>query len=85
MAVSIQGGRIAGVTITGGTTHYPLSRIAALPSQVMDRQSLQVDRVTGATYSVQAFQQAVQQALARAAGVQTASLPPAQPADRGRF
>jgi uncharacterized protein with FMN-binding domain len=66
VAVTIQGGTIANVAITQVTTQYPVSRIAALPGQVVARQSAQVDRVTGATYSTQAFQQAVQQALATA-------------------
>ena len=66
VAVTIQGGRIANVKITGATTQYPVSRIAALPGEVVARQSAQIDRVSGATYSAQAFQQAVQQALAQA-------------------
>lgn len=67
VAVTIQGGRVTNVALTRVTTQYPASRIAALPGQVVARQSAQVDRVSGATYSVQAFQQAVQQALAAAA------------------
>jgi uncharacterized protein with FMN-binding domain len=67
VSVTIQGGRIQNVTITGVTTEYPVSRIASLPAEVVARQSAQVDRVSGATYSTQAFQQAVQQALAKAA------------------
>jgi uncharacterized protein with FMN-binding domain len=66
VAVTVQGDRIVDVTLTKVTTQYPASRIAALPGQVVARQSANVDRVTGATYSVQAFQQAVQQALAQA-------------------
>ena len=66
VAVTISGGRIAGVQITRSFTEYPVSRIASLPAQVIARQSAQVDRVTGATYSTQAFQTAVQQALALA-------------------
>ena len=66
VAVTVVGGRITDVVITRATTQYPASRIAALPGQVVARQSAQVDRVSGATYSVQAFQQAVQQALAQA-------------------
>jgi uncharacterized protein with FMN-binding domain len=66
VAVTIQGGRIANVALTRVTTQYPASRIAGLPGQVVARQSAQVDRVSGATYSVQAFQQAVQAALAQA-------------------
>jgi uncharacterized protein with FMN-binding domain len=64
--VTIQGGRIANVAITDVTTQYSVRRIAALPGQVVARQSAQVNRVSGATYSTQAFQQAVQQALAQA-------------------
>jgi uncharacterized protein with FMN-binding domain len=66
VAVTIQGGRIVGVELTRVTTQYPASRIARLPGQAIERQSAQVDRVTGATYSAQAFQQAVQQALVQA-------------------
>jgi uncharacterized protein with FMN-binding domain len=66
VAVTIEDGLISDVRFTQVTTQYPVSRIAALPAQVVARQTAQVDRVTGATYSVQAFQQAVQQALAQA-------------------
>jgi uncharacterized protein with FMN-binding domain len=65
VGVTVQGGRITNVVMTQVTTQYPASRIAALPAQVVARQSAQVDRISGATYSVQAFQQAVQQALAK--------------------
>jgi uncharacterized protein with FMN-binding domain len=64
--LTIQGGRITTVQITRATTSYPTSRIAALPGQVVARQSAQVDLVTGATLSARAFQQAVAQALAQA-------------------
>jgi uncharacterized protein with FMN-binding domain len=67
VAVTIQGGRIANVALTRVWTQYPASRIAALPGQVVARQSTAVDRVSGATYSVQAFRQAVDAALAKAA------------------
>jgi uncharacterized protein with FMN-binding domain len=67
VAVTIAGGRITNVAITRAFTEYPASRVAALPAQVVARQSAQVDKVTGATYSSQAFQQAVQAALAKAA------------------
>jgi uncharacterized protein with FMN-binding domain len=66
VSVTVQDGRITATTITGGSTQYPLSRITSLPAQVVAHQSAQVDRITGATYSAQAFQQAVQQALAQA-------------------
>jgi uncharacterized protein with FMN-binding domain len=66
VAVTIQSGRIANVTISSVTTQYPVSRIAALPAQVVARQSGQVDNVSGATYSAQAFSIAVQAALSQA-------------------
>ncbi len=66
VSVTIQSGRITNVAITRATTSFPVSRIASLPGQVVARQSAQVDRVTGATYSSQAFRQAVQQALSQA-------------------
>lgn len=67
VSVSIQSGRIANVTISSVSTQYPVSRIASLPAQVVQRQSSQVDNISGATYSAQAFRAAVQTALAAAA------------------
>ena len=67
VAVTIQGGSISGVTLTKVTTSYRASRIAGLPGQVVARQSANVDLVSGATYSSQAFKTAVAQALAQAA------------------
>jgi uncharacterized protein with FMN-binding domain len=72
VAVTILGSKITDVQFTRVTTQYPVSRVAGLPAQVIARQSAQVDRVTGATYSVQAFQQAVGSALAQAQGAGTA-------------
>jgi uncharacterized protein with FMN-binding domain len=66
VSVSVQGGRIVNVGLTRVTTKYPASRIASLPGQVVSRQTAQVDNVTGATASAQAFRTAVQQALAKA-------------------
>src|SRR6266851_4988321 len=56
VSVQVQSGRIATVTITRSTLQYPLRDIAGLPSQVVQRQSAQVDIVSRATYSSQAFQ-----------------------------
>lgn len=70
VSVTVQEGRIVSAAITGGSTQYPLSRIAALPGRVLAHQSAEVDRITGATYSVQAYRQAVQQALAQASSGQ---------------
>lgn len=66
VSLTIAGGRISNVSITRLTTEYPASRISALPAQVVSRQSSQVDNVSGATYSAQAFRQAVQAALGQA-------------------
>jgi len=66
VAVTIAGGKISTVKITAVTTHYPESLIDGLPTQVVARQSSQVNLVSGATESSRAFQQAVSQALSRA-------------------
>jgi uncharacterized protein with FMN-binding domain len=66
VAVTIQGGRITGAQITNYDMYYPASRISRLPGEVVDRQSANVDMVSGATYSASAFKQAVTQALAQA-------------------
>jgi uncharacterized protein with FMN-binding domain len=66
VSVTVQGGRIANVAITDSTTSFPVSRIASLPGKVVAQQGAQVNRVSGATYSSQAFKQAVQAALSQA-------------------
>ncbi len=66
VSVQIQGGRIANVTITRSTLQYPLRDIVNLPSEVVQRQTAQVDIVSRATYSSMAFRGAVSQALASA-------------------
>lgn len=66
VSVSVQGGRIASVDITRSTTQYPIRDIAALPGEVVQRQSTNIDTVSGATYSSTAFRSAVAQALSKA-------------------
>jgi uncharacterized protein with FMN-binding domain len=63
VAVTVQGGAITNVQITGVNTEYPVSRIASLPAAVVKQQTANVNTISGATYSSQAFKQAVQQAL----------------------
>jgi uncharacterized protein with FMN-binding domain len=63
VSVSVQGGAITNVQITSASTEYPVSRIASLPSSVVKQQTANVNVITGATYSSQAFKQAIQQAL----------------------
>lgn len=65
-AVVIEAGRIASATIAQCRTRYPCSVIDALPPQVAVRQSPEIDYVTGATQSTDAFYYAVVEALSKA-------------------
>jgi uncharacterized protein with FMN-binding domain len=65
-AVEIKGGRIVSAYITQCLTRYSCSWISALPPQVAARQSADVDFVSGATQSSNAFYSAVLEALNRA-------------------
>ena len=64
--VVIENGRIASATIAQCLTRYSCSVIARLPPQVAERQSPEVDYVSGATQSTNAFYYAVVEALAKA-------------------
>lgn len=66
VSLTVASGKIELVSITRSTLQYPVRDIAGLPGQVVQRQSAQVDIVSGATYSSQAFRQAVSQALGAA-------------------
>ncbi len=65
-AVVIENGRIASATIAQCLTRYSCSVIAKLPPQVAERQSPEVDYVSGATQSTNAFYYAVVEALGQA-------------------
>jgi uncharacterized protein with FMN-binding domain len=65
-AVVIEGGRIASATISQCRTRYSCSVIDKLPPQVAQRQSPDVDYVSGATQSADAFYGAVVEALSKA-------------------
>jgi uncharacterized protein with FMN-binding domain len=65
-AVTIEEGRIVEARIAQCLTRYSCSWISALPPQVVARQSPEVDYVSGATQSTNAFYYAVVQALAQA-------------------
>jgi uncharacterized protein with FMN-binding domain len=65
-AVVIQDGRIVSASIAQCLTRYSCSWIAALPPQVVSRQSPDVDYVSGATQSTNAFYYAIVEALAKA-------------------
>jgi uncharacterized protein with FMN-binding domain len=66
--VVIEDGRIASATITRCLTRYSCSWIAHLPGQVVSRQGADVDYVSGATQSTDAFYYAVVDALSKAKG-----------------
>ena len=64
--VVIDGGRIASAVISQCWTRYSCSWVAHLQGQVVARQSPEVDWVSGATQSVNAFYYAVVEALSKA-------------------
>lgn len=65
-SIVIEGGRIASAAIAQCYTRYPCTWIEHAPEQVVARQSIKVDYVSGATQSVDAFKEAVAEALAKA-------------------
>jgi uncharacterized protein with FMN-binding domain len=65
-SVVIEGGRIASATISQCRTRYSCSVIDRLPPEVAERQSPDVDYVSGATQSADAFYGAVVAALDKA-------------------
>jgi uncharacterized protein with FMN-binding domain len=64
--VEIKGGKITSAFISECLTQYSCSWIARLPKQVVDRQSAEVDYVSGATQSANAFYYAIVNALKQA-------------------
>jgi uncharacterized protein with FMN-binding domain len=64
--VVIEGGRIQVATIAQCLTRYSCNVIGRLPPEVAQRQSAEVDYVSGATQSANAFYYAVLDALAKA-------------------
>jgi len=65
--VVIKGGRIHSAVISQCRTRYSCSVIKELPPQVTQRQSPEVDYVSGATESTNAYYYALVEALAKAA------------------
>ena len=64
--VVIEGGRITSATISQCLTRYSCDVIGRLPPEVPQRQSAEVDYVSGATQSTNAFYYAVIEALGKA-------------------
>jgi uncharacterized protein with FMN-binding domain len=65
-SVEIKNGRIIAATITQCLTRYSCSWIAGLPPQIIARQRADVDLVSGATQSTNAFYDAIVEALSKA-------------------
>lgn len=66
VAVTIKSDKISDVEISNWGMHYSESDIEGLPGEVLQNQSVQVRNVSGATYSTQAFKDAVQNAITKA-------------------
>ena len=64
--VEIRGGKIVKAIIAQCLTRYSCSRIAPIIPQVVERQSAEVDFVSGATESTNAFYYAIVEALSKA-------------------
>lgn len=64
--IVVKGGRIVDSFISGCYTRYTCDWIAKLPPQVVERQSPEVDFVSGATESADAFYYAIVDALKKA-------------------
>lgn len=64
--VEIKGGRIIAASISQCLTRYSCDIISMLPGQVVARQSSDVDYISGATQSADAFHEAVIEALYKA-------------------
>lgn len=67
--VSITNDKITDVEISHFAMHYSKNDVIGLPQEVIQKQSAQVQNVSGATYSTQAFQDAIEDALAKARNV----------------
>jgi uncharacterized protein with FMN-binding domain len=64
--VVIEGGRIKSARVAQCLTRYSCDAIDSLPPQVVQRQSPEVDFVSGATQSTDAYYYAVVEALSKA-------------------
>jgi uncharacterized protein with FMN-binding domain len=66
VAVTIKNDKISDVEISRWGMHYDESDVDGLPQEVVQNQSVHVQNVSGATYSTEAFEGAVQDALTKA-------------------
>lgn len=66
VTVTIKSDKITDVEISNFAMHYSERDVEGMPAEVIQKQSAQVSNVSGATYSTEAFQDAVQEALSQA-------------------
>ncbi|MBB6674453.1 FMN-binding protein [Cohnella nanjingensis] len=66
VTVTIKNDKITDVEVSHFAMHYSESDIVGLPDEVLQKQSAKVKNVSGATYSTQAFEDAVQNAISQA-------------------
>jgi uncharacterized protein with FMN-binding domain len=66
VAVTLKNDKITDVEISNWGMHYSENDVIGLPHEVLKNQSPQVRNVSGATYSTQAFEDAVQEAILQA-------------------
>jgi uncharacterized protein with FMN-binding domain len=66
VAVTMKNDKITDVQISNWGMHYSECDVVGLPNEVLQNQNAQVNNVSGATYSTQAFADAVQAALSQA-------------------
>ncbi|MCD9021999.1 FMN-binding protein [Cohnella silvisoli] len=66
VAVTIKNDKITDVEISDFAMHYSESDVVGMPEEVIQNQSAKVMNVSGATYSTQAFEDAVLDALSQA-------------------
>jgi uncharacterized protein with FMN-binding domain len=66
VAVTLKNDKITDVEISNFAMHYSESDVVGLPEEVLQKQSPQVENVSGATYSTRAFEDAVQDAISQA-------------------
>ncbi|PFH87239.1 FMN-binding protein [Bacillus sp. AFS088145] len=69
IALKINEDKIIDVEISNYGMHYSEDDIVNLPNEVVNVQSSQVRNVSGATYSTQAFKDAIQDALLKARNI----------------
>jgi uncharacterized protein with FMN-binding domain len=66
VAVTLKNDKITDVEISNWGMHYSENDVIGLPHEVLKNQSPRVRNVSGATYSTQAFEDAVQEAILQA-------------------